>query len=442
MQASHWPFHFLWLAPQAVQVKVWEALLIALSCPQHDSGARGMKILAPSWIISGKILGIPLPRIEATAMAILNVSVTTDFSLSTLSQISVIGFALQKVPVTAIFAASQFDDTHILKNVSIIGSASINKIFIQGGSINAGTLVFSNWSASDSVILRGSAVSDEIRGSKVNDLIDGDAGNDRIFSVDGVDTIFGGLGDDFISIRDGRVDGGAGNDHLSFTNDLGTTTGLTLDISDGGAGRDMGNGVTVTGIERLTLSASGLNDRITAGNLADTILVISGNDSVFGRGGNDAIVGGPGNDSLRGDSGDDILSGGADNDTLVGGDGADLVIGGLGRDVMSGNGGADRFIFDLVAESAVGATRDAIVDFQQGLDLIDLSVIDFPLVPGEQDFRFVGQTQFRGLGMEVRFFQTATDTVIQGSAEGTDPDGKFEIRLNGLFTLTANDFIL
>ena len=30
MQASHWPFHFLWLAPQAVQVKVFEDLLIPL----------------------------------------------------------------------------------------------------------------------------------------------------------------------------------------------------------------------------------------------------------------------------------------------------------------------------------------------------------------------------------------------------------------------------
>jgi Ca2+-binding RTX toxin-like protein len=83
-----------------------------------------------------------------------------------------------------------------------------------------------------------------------------------------------------------------------------------------------------------------------------------------------ASLGGPGNDVLRGGSGDD---------RLLGGTGEDVLVGGLGqRRADRGGADADRFVYNSVQESPLGAAnRDRINDFSsaQG-DRIDLSGID------------------------------------------------------------------
>jgi Ca2+-binding RTX toxin-like protein len=80
--------------------------------------------------------------------------------------------------------------------------------------------------------------------------------------------------------------------------------------------------------------------------------------------------------ALSGSSGADRISGGAEqsqiwggdgDDTLNGGGGDDVLIGGAGRDRLSGGAGADLFVGDVTEG------RDDILDFELGVDRIDLS---------------------------------------------------------------------
>ena len=159
---------------------------------------------------------------------------------------------------------------------------------------------------------------------------------------------------------------------------------------------------------------------VIAGDLGDDVLI--------GRQGADSMSGGAGNDVLRGDGGDDVLDGGA---------GQDLLIGGLGTDFLTGGADADVFMFVSAAEAGLGAARDQILDFEQGVDVINLAGV----VPGA--FTFRGTDGFTGTGApELQLIETAGGgTVVQFD---TDGDGSADggIRVVGVSGLTADDFIL
>lgn len=170
---------------------------------------------------------------------------------------------------------------------------------------------------------------DHVRGRGGDDDIDGGRGEDDIHGGRGHDTLKGGLGFDTVS-------GGSGRDNIRG--------GKGDDECDGGSG----------------------NDRVR-GNQHD--------DSVSGGDGRDRVWGGTGDDIVNGDAGDDRVRGGA---------GRDVISGGEGRDHYWGNGGADTFVIE-----ADGA-RDKIHDFQDGLDVIDISAfgladIDAVLALASQD---------------------------------------------------------
>ena len=74
-----------------------------------------------------------------------------------------------------------------------------------------------------------------------------------------------------------------------------------------------------------------------------------------------------GADSLSGLGGHDRLSGLGGNDRLDGGAGNDRLWGGMGSDQLSGGAGADCFVF------LRNDGRDAILDFQNGIDRIELA---------------------------------------------------------------------
>jgi len=57
-------------------------------------------------------------------------------------------------------------------------------------------------------------------------------------------------------------------------------------------------------------------------------------------------------------------------DTLIGGDGNDRLFGGKGNDTLTAGTGADTFVF------APGGGDDAVTDFTQGDDRIDLSAFE------------------------------------------------------------------
>ena len=73
------------------------------------------------------------------------------------------------------------------------------------------------------------------------------------------------------------------------------------------------------------------------------------------------------NDVITGDGNDNWLHGMNGNDVINGGDGADTIIGGDGSDTLSGGTGADIFYF-IQLETGT----DAITDFENNLDLLDL----------------------------------------------------------------------
>ncbi len=159
-----------------------------------------------------------------------------------------------------------------------------------------------------------------------------------------------------------RIGDGIGDDTL---NAAAVTDDTLLDLR---AGTGRIDGVTVTLADHIVHVATGDgNDRITGDHQAETLIAGRGNDRVWGLGGSDRIDGGAGNDRLDGGAGRDTLSGGVGNDQLWGRSGDDVLSDGAGSDVLWGNAGRDTFVLSL------DRATDIIADFQDGVDLIDLS---------------------------------------------------------------------
>lgn len=235
----------------------------------------------------------------------------------------------------------------------------------------------------------GGAGNDTIRGGDFNDILAGGLDNDEVSGGNGDDELFGLEGDDLLSGNAGAdlIRGGDGNDTLL-----------------GGAGTDLlegGNGL----------------DRIQGGDGDDTLLGEAERDVLRGNAGDDALDGGSGNDVLRGDAGDDTLTGGT------------------GRDDLFGGAGSDQFVYASVADMQSGPDRDRIQDFQDGLDLIDLSALG-PLADGGTAATGGGTASFWTVSV-------ASGTFLRVDSDGDGVhDG--EILLRGLpqASLGADDLIL
>ena len=116
--------------------------------------------------------------------------------------------------------------------------------------------------------------------------------------------------------------------------------------------------------------------------------------------------------------------------------------GGNGKDTFTGGSGRDLYDFNAVAESGVGTTnRDVITDFDHLVDDIDLMGMDAnTTIAGNQAFRWVGTSALTGAG-QLGYFTASGNTIIRGSNDA-DAASEFEIQLNGIKTLTADDFYL
>jgi serralysin len=253
-----------------------------------------------------------------------------------------------------------------------------------------------------------------------NDSVIGGAGKEQVDSGDGNDTISLGGGDDIFlaaGSADGNdtIDGGDGRDTYDAT---GTDAAVIIDLDEGlASGTSIGNDLLAS-VESATGSA--FDDTLTGDDFANI---------------------------LKGLAGVDIISGASGKDTLDGGDGADTLTGGAARDLLYGGGAdgdIDIFDYNSVAESGItGGTRDAIMDFEDGLDKIDLSTIDSKTFQkGNQAFTFIGAGSFTSAGGQVRsFVNAAGNTVIQIN---TDKDTAVEMSIvvHGTPTLSALDFIL
>jgi serralysin len=281
------------------------------------------------------------------------------------------------------------------------GAIGVAGIIINSGEIN-GNVNFDiaggmndRYEASGNGVVNGLIASgdglDTLVGGDLADNMDAGSGDDTVVGRAGNDTLLGGSGND-------NMVGGSGDDSMEGGND---------------------------------------NDTMVGNDGSDNMIGGSGNDLIVGQDGSDFLDGGGNEDILDGGNGDDTLEGSDGNDILRGRNGEDELAGGLGRDFLTGGQGADNFVFRALAETEVGANRDQILDFEQGLDLIVVA----GLSPGVFEFR--GTAAFDPSGNpELRLVETATgSTIVQFDADGNGT-ADAEIRVGGVTGLTADDFVL
>lgn len=126
------------------------------------------------------------------------------------------------------------------------------------------------------------------------------------------------------------------------------------------------------------------NDLITGTNSAvgDELFGFAGFDTIYGGNGNDLIQGGMNGDRIFGQIGNDDLRGGNGLDYIEGGTGNDVIRGALGTDTLMGGEGADTFVFEKALDNRINI--DTILDFEHGIDKIQLSSSIFTAFAGEQ----------------------------------------------------------
>ncbi len=285
-------------------------------------------------------------------------------------------------------------------NDTLAGGAGNDTIFGKGGANT----------------LDGGAGNDTITGGPGNDAITGDDGNDRLLGGAGNDAIDGGRGNDVIQMGAGddtfrwdpgdgndSVDGQDGHDVVLFN---GSSVNERITVSGSGSRvsltRDVGNvAMSLTGIERLAVNASGGADSVTVNDTSGTTLseldldLAASAGSGHGDGQADSVLvnGTKGNDvfAIAGDASGvslttpsaqiNIVGADAANDRLVvntlsgddsvdasglsaaamalvanGGDGNDVLIGGQGTDTLSGGAGDDVLIGGAVANVLDGGS--------------------------------------------------------------------------------------
>ena len=224
----------------------------------------------------------------------------------------------------------------------------------------------------------GNALDNTLTGTSAADFIDGGAGTD---------TLVGGLGDDTYyvdSSSDVVVEmASAGKDtviasadftlsanveNLTLVGDAHSGTGNALDnVLTGGAGADTLMGLdgndTLDGGADADILIGGLgDDTYYVDNMSDVVVeeVGGGNDTVvtsldwtMSAGSNieyvrltgsaHTLIGNELDNRLGGSDGDDRLDGGDGDDTELGGDGDDTLVSGSGHDLLSGGSGDDTY---------------------------------------------------------------------------------------------------
>jgi len=152
--------------------------------------------------------------------------------------------------------------------------------------------------------------------------------------------------------------------------------------------------------------------------------------------GSEPIIGGYSNELLIGSSADNFIQGNDGDDKLEGSDGNDSLFGGLGADILIGGAGVDTYIYTDATESR--PSKSDLIDFKSE-DLIDLTKMSYALIENENQFTFIGESDYNGIPGEIRLTRHAFSTDLNGDRVA-DLRVVFENPLE--FDLTAKHFII
>ena len=280
---------------------------------------------------------------------------------------------------------------------------------------------------------------------KVFGIIDLGTGDDKFFGGNNAETVIDNDGADTYTL-------GGGDDQFLAVNH----TNNGIDTIDGGTGLDMYVAADSTSGVIINLSTAAQIDNFHVGpvvNLAASTAIgdeigtdiVKAFENAAGGSGNDIIVGTDGATAanyILGNEGDDDLAGLGGADTLIGGDGNDGLLGGVGKDVLTGGDGntfdgmTDYFVYSSLGDSGVTAsTRDIITDFELGIDVIDLHLIDANTTSGhtgDDAFTFIGTNAFFShTAGELRAYWSMSGQIVEGDVNG-DGRADFSIQLNNL----------
>ena len=195
-------------------------------------------------------------------------------------------------------------------------------------------------------------------------------------------------------------------------------------------------------VENLTLKGP-LAQSGTGNGLDNVLRGTAGDNTLSGLAGIDELYGNDGDDSLHGGGGNDRLEGGAGRDTISGANGDDQIVGGANKDTLFGGDGADTFFFDDGEVGGGASSADIVLDFDQAEgDKVHVRQIDANTgAGGDQNFTFIGDAAFTGVAGQLHYVHAGPNTFVEGDTDG-DGTADFVIRLDGLHTLAAGDFVL
>jgi serralysin len=341
----------------------------------------------------------------------------------------------------------------------VVGRLTDNIGIAYGAIIENGT------GGSGNDLLVGNAVANVLKGNGGDDGLNGAGGNDTLDGGTGADTMMGGTGDDLYYVdQAGDVvveASGEGIDTVSsgISYTLGdhvenlTLTGNALN----GTGNALDNSITGNALGNVLDGGVGA-DTMAGGLGNDFYLVDNGGDSVIelSGGGIDTVssgisytlganvenliltgsaLNGTGNgldNDITGNALGNRLDGGAGNDRLIGGDGVDTFIGGSGADLFVAGINSDK-----VASKDGPISLDLILDFQKGLDKIDLTAIDAKAgEAGHQAFKWVGNASGNNAGdLFVKTFGNinAAEKSLGIDIDGVDGVSPFEGKVSVVF---------
>jgi Ca2+-binding RTX toxin-like protein len=290
---------------------------------------------------------------------------------------------------------------------------------------------------SGGIALTGNALANRfISNAAYADTLTGGAGNDTFAVYHAGDRVIeaAGGGTD-------RIDAYA--NHVLFAN-----SSVEFIYAMGSAGRSL----TGNALANRFISNAAYADTLTGGAGNDTYHLHNAGDRVIERasGGTDVIyssvhytlANAVSVEELRASNSVGLrLTGNALNQQIHGGKGRDTLEGGGGQDRLFGGADkqADRFVFRSLSDSATGAGRDLIYQFQSGIDQIDLRAMDANTTrSGNQAFVFSADGP-KAFGLWL--VTSSSGVLVRIDATG-DARADSEIWISGVTRAVQGDFLL